>query len=53
MTITMGQLVAGLYTRYEEELQDSRLAAIATQVRVQELLGQAKRKSRPRGRRPA
>lgn len=34
----MGQLVARLYARYVRELGDEKLAAIATQVRLAELM---------------
>jgi hypothetical protein len=46
MTITMGQLVSDLYAKYERELHDEQLAAVATEVRVTELLeGHPRRRS--------
>lgn len=51
MTITMGQLVCDLYAKYERELHDEQLAAVATEVRVSELLeGMPRRKTRGRKR---
>ena len=50
MTITMGQLVSTLFDVYDSELHDEQLAAVATQVRLVELLSQ---KSRPQRRRAA
>lgn len=38
MTITMGQLVSEIFDAYDRELQDAELAAVATQVRISELL---------------
>jgi hypothetical protein len=37
-TTTMGQLVCELYARFERQLRDPELAAVATQVRLAELL---------------
>jgi hypothetical protein len=44
MTITMGQLVAALFDAYDRKLHDEQLAAIATEVRISELLEQRSRK---------
>jgi hypothetical protein len=49
MTTTVGQLVSDLYEKYERELHDEHLAAIATEVRVAELLEHMPRR-RGRGR---
>ena len=49
----MGQLVSDLFARHERELHDSELAAVATQVRLAELLEHATRQRRPRERRAA
>jgi hypothetical protein len=38
MTITMGQLVSQFFDTYDREFQDAELAAVATQVRITELL---------------
>lgn len=38
MTITMGDLVSTLFDVYDDELHDRQLAAVATQVRLVELL---------------
>lgn len=38
MTITMGQLVSQFFDTYDREFHDAELAAIATQVRITELL---------------
>jgi hypothetical protein len=38
MMITMGQLVSELFDTYDREFHDEKLAAIATQVRITELL---------------
>lgn len=51
MTITMGQLVSTLFDVYDDELHDKQLAAIATQVRIVELLSgkpRAQRRVAPR-----
>ena len=53
MTTTMGQLVSDLFARYERELHDPELAAVATQVRLAELLEHSTRERRPRERRAA
>ena len=51
MTITMGQLVSDLYAKYERELHDEELAAVATEIRVAELLEtMPRRRARPRKR---
>lgn len=50
MTITMGQLVCDLYAKYERELHDEQLAAVATEIKVTELLEGVPRR-RPRSRR--
>jgi hypothetical protein len=41
MTTTMGELVSDVFARYEQALHDEELAAVATQVRITELLAQA------------
>jgi hypothetical protein len=46
MTTTMGQLVSDLFARYERELHDPKLAAVATQIMLAELLDQPRRKRR-------
>jgi hypothetical protein len=51
MTITIGQLVSDLFTRYEREFHDEGLAAVATQVRIAELVRPTVRGRRPRSRR--
>jgi len=51
MTITLGQLVSDLYGLYERELHDSHLAAVATQVKVAEILEATGRERKPRARR--
>lgn len=38
MTITMGQLVSEVYEAYERRYHDKELAAIATQVTVDDLM---------------
>ena len=38
MMITVGQLVSDLYAKYERELHDEQLAAVATEIKVTELL---------------
>ena len=53
MTTTMGQLISDLFARYERELHDPELAAVATQIRLAELLERAAREHRPRERRAA
>ncbi len=51
MTITMGQLVSDLYAKYERELHDEELAAVATEIKVSELLeSMPRRRARPRKR---
>jgi hypothetical protein len=51
MTITMGQLVSDLYAKYERELHDEELAAVATEIKVAELLEtMPRRRARPRKR---
>lgn len=49
MTTTVGQLISDLYTKYERELHDDQLAAVATEIRVAELLEHVPRR-RGRGR---
>lgn len=39
MTTTMGQLVASIFQAYQRELGDEQIAAVATQVRLSDLLG--------------
>ncbi len=51
MTLTLGQLVSDLFGHYERELHDSHLAAVATQVKVAEILELATRERKPRSRR--
>ena len=36
--MTIGQLVSVLFTEYEQALHDEKLAAVATQAKLQELL---------------
>ena len=36
---TLGQLISELYTKYERRFRDDELAVMATQVRLEELLG--------------
>ncbi len=49
MTTTMGQLISDLYAKYERELHDEHLAAVATQIRMCELMDSGPR-ARGRGR---
>ena len=51
MTTTMGQLVSDLFAHYVRELHDPELAAVATQVRIAELVDAAPREPRRRPRR--
>jgi hypothetical protein len=46
MTITIGQLVSTLFDAYDRELHDERLAAVATQVRIAELLARTPQRRR-------
>ena len=46
MNTTIGQLVATLFDAYDRSLRDEELAAVATQVRLSELLGGAGRTRR-------
>jgi hypothetical protein len=39
----IGQLVFALFTKYEREFNDDKLAAVATQVALQKLLRERKR----------
>jgi len=48
MTITMEQLVVTLFDAYGCSLHDDDLAAMATEVRIAELLGQRARARRRR-----
>jgi hypothetical protein len=48
MTITMGQLVSQFFETYDREFHDEEIAAVATQVRITELL---ERRARTRTRR--
>ena len=41
MTTTMGQLVSDLFEHYERRFHDSRLAAVATQATVEDMLSNA------------
>jgi hypothetical protein len=52
MTITMGQLVAQFFEAYDREFHDEELAAVATQVRIAELLEKKPRTRRIRGSHP-
>jgi hypothetical protein len=36
---TLGQLISELYTKYERRFRDDELAGMATQIRLEELLG--------------
>lgn len=40
---TFGQLISDLYTQYERRYHDPELAAVATEVTVEELLRQRRR----------
>lgn len=42
---TIGQLISELYTKYERRYRDDELAAMATQVRLEELLGSKTKRS--------
>jgi hypothetical protein len=53
MTITVGQLVSQFFTAYDREFHDEELAAVATQVRIMELLERTVRARPRRLRRPA
>jgi len=53
MTTSLGQLVSDLFAKYEREFQDDHLAALATEVRISELLERANRERRTRVRRAA
>lgn len=44
---TIGKLVSTLFAKYERQFQDRELAAVATQVALEELL---RRRSRPAAR---
>jgi hypothetical protein len=46
MTITIGELISTVFDAYDRSLGDEKLAAVATEIRVAELLG-----GRPRVRR--
>jgi len=48
MTLTIGQLVSTLFDAYDRELHDKRLAAVATQVRIIELMARKPRHQRGR-----
>ena len=48
MTITMEQLVVTLFNSYGRSLHDDELAAVATEVRITELLEQSARVRRAR-----
>jgi hypothetical protein len=52
MMITMGQLVVTLLDAYGRSLHDDKLAAMATEVRIAELLGRRARPRRERTVRP-
>jgi len=53
MTLTIGQLVSTLFDAYDRELNDERLAAVATQVRIVELMAPRPRPQRCRAERKA
>jgi hypothetical protein len=40
---TIGQLVSVLFSEYQEKFHDEELAAVATQIAIDELLGERKR----------
>lgn len=46
MTLTIGELVSTLFDAYDRELHDERLAAVATQVRIVELMAPRPQRSR-------
>jgi hypothetical protein len=46
---TIGQLITTLFAKYERQFHDEKLAAIATQVAVDELLLARRRGPIPRG----
>ena len=48
MTITLEQLVETLFDAYDRSLHDEELAAVATEVRIVELLEQSARARRAR-----
>ena len=48
MTITMGRLIAGLYDDFTRRYHDDELAAVATEVMLDELLARIRRAQRPR-----
>jgi hypothetical protein len=48
MTITMEQLVVTLFDSYDRRMHDEKLAAVATEVRITELLEQSARARRAR-----
>ena len=48
MTLTIGQLVSTLFDAYDRELNDERLAAVATQVRIVEFMARKPRAMPPR-----
>ncbi|MGE0395315.1 MAG: hypothetical protein AB7T06_01210 [Kofleriaceae bacterium] len=50
MTMTIGQLVASLFANYDRKLHDEELAAVATEIRVSELLSRKARSRRDGGR---
>jgi len=51
-TTTLGQLVAALFSQYEHEYADAEVAAVATQVRLADLM-RAQRSPAPARRAPA
>lgn len=53
MMLTIGQLVSTLFDVYDRELHDERLAAVATQVRIVELMARRPRPQRSRAERHA
>lgn len=51
MTTTIGQLVAALFEQYEHRYHDEKLAAVATQVTVDDLMPPRPRRRRDSKRR--
>lgn len=48
MTTTMGQLISTVFDAYDRSLGDEKLAAVATEIRIVELLGRTTRRRRMR-----
>jgi hypothetical protein len=53
MTITMGQLVSEVFEAYERRYGDTELAAVATEVTVDDIMRTARRPRRSTARRGA